>query len=102
MNSKEEGQLKDNLWNTVFVKDSAIAERIIDGKAVIVKIESDEVLVLNDTGTILWQMVDGRRSAEEILKDFSAEYDTDIEETRRDIEEFLYSLYKSGLIKVYE
>jgi hypothetical protein len=44
------------------------AFRVIDGEAVIVLADSGEVLMLNASGSILWELIDGARTTDEIAR----------------------------------
>lgn len=50
----------------VWRRNPRLAEQVLGGKAVVLHYEGRRVLGLNDTGTLLWTLVDGRRREEEI------------------------------------
>jgi len=60
-----------------------------------------EAVALNETGTKIWDLVDGRRTAEELAMELSSDYSSDL---RGDIvgkvEQFLITLSRLGILKV--
>lgn len=75
-----------------------VAWRIIDGEAVIVLPESEEVNVLNEIGSCIWELVDGMRSVGEITEIIVAEYDITPEEAERDVGEFIQELVENKML----
>ena len=47
---------------------------------------------LNETGAFIWDMIDGVRTAEDIARALALEYNTDLEITRGDVEQYLSDL----------
>jgi hypothetical protein len=52
-----------------------VAATVVDGQAVIVMADSGQVTVLNDVGTRIWQLSDGKHSVDEIVQTIVAEYE---------------------------
>ena len=77
-----------------------VAMQIVDGSAVIVLADSGEVLVLNEVGTRIAELADGRRSVDEIADAIHCEYEVSADEARRDLETFLETLAQSGALAV--
>lgn len=48
-------------------KSPATSFRVIDGQAVVMQAEGAEVHILNDVGTRVWSLLDGKRRVEEIV-----------------------------------
>ncbi len=69
-----------------------LAERIIDGQALIVNAEGGEILVLNEVGAFVWTLLDGTRSVASLVESVLAEFDVDPATARVDVEAFLSGL----------
>jgi hypothetical protein len=65
---------------------------------VIVLADSGEVLVLNALGTRIVDLIDGKRSVNEIARLIEEEYDVTAEIARRDLDEFLRTLSEAGAL----
>ena len=89
-------------------KHPSSASRTVDGQAVIAISDPALVHILNDVGTRVWNLIDGRRSFEEIvalvhgqLVD-SDEYEKLPADLSSDIEEFLEDIARRGMITMGE
>lgn len=69
-----------------------LAERIIDGEALIVNAEGGEILVLNEVGAFVWPLLDGKNDVRSIVVRLLDEFDVDPATARADVEAFLSSL----------
>jgi hypothetical protein len=69
-----------------------VAATVVDGQAVIVMADSGQVTVLNDVGTRIWQLSDGKRSIDEIVQAIMAEYEVTPDVAWQDAETFLTRL----------
>lgn len=77
---------------------SQVAARVVDGSAVIVLADSGTVQVLDEVGTRIWELIDGSRSVAQIAKQIEEEYEVDLEEAERDVEELLQRLLAAQAI----
>ena len=80
-----------------------LAWRIIDGEAVIVSLadqkgHSEELCLLNETATRIWELIDGKSTIEAIVKQVAEEYDVDAQTMQSQVGRFLITLAKSELI----
>ncbi|HET9955196.1 MAG TPA: PqqD family protein [Polyangiaceae bacterium] len=73
------------------------ASRVIDGKAVIITIDRNELHVLNDVGTFVWQLADGR-SLSAIADEVVQEFDVDREQATLDVCAFAQQLCSVGAV----
>jgi len=85
-------------------KNPASSSRTIDGQAVIALSDQAQIMILNDVGTRVWNLIDGRRTFEEIvalvtgqLVD-SNEYEKVPPDLSSDIEQFLEDIAARGMI----
>ncbi|HKP88149.1 MAG TPA: PqqD family protein [Blastocatellia bacterium] len=70
----------------------------VDGSAVIVLADSGEVLVFNETGTRILEMIDGKRNVSEVASLIESEYEVSAEEARQDLEAFLQTLVAANAL----
>lgn len=87
-----------------FIKTDETVTRTIAGETLIVPVrrgvgELDSIYTLNDVGSRIWQLIDGRASVERIAQVISSEYSVSEEEAAADSLELLDSLAQAGLIK---
>jgi len=72
--------------------------RIYDGEATVVLPDRAEVNVLNETGTLVWQQIDGRRSLREIVRVVVEEYGVAPEQAEQDVLELVGSLREHQMV----
>ena len=87
---------------TLLERRSDVRYRVLDGQAVVVVQESWEAVVLNELGTRILEMIDGRTTVEELLKQLAASYEVNRDELRRDVLSYLTDLVKAGILKTIE
>lgn len=78
--------------NQIPFKPSQTAHRIIDGEAVIINIPLQEALVLNQVGTRIWEMIDGKKTIREIASLIASEYQISSETALKDTIEFINTI----------
>jgi len=84
--------------DTVLRKNPNAAYRIFDGQATIVLPDQSEVNVLNQLGSQVWERIDGSRTVGQIVEAVLQEYEVGPETARRDILEFIGTLYDHGMV----
>lgn len=72
--------------------------RMVDGEAVIVEPQNGLVNVINETGSRIWELVDGKRSVAQIADIISSEYETSAQTALKDTTAFFDEMSKNGLI----
>jgi hypothetical protein len=87
---------------TVFKKNENAAYRIYDGQATVVMPDRNEVKVLNEIGSLVWDAIDGRRTVGQILDSILPtvleDYQVAEDDVRRDIDAFLVDLREHGMV----
>ena len=71
-----------------------LAERIIDGEALIVNANRGEIVVLNESGALIWPLLDGTNDLATIIARVCEHFDVDEHTARADVEAFLDSLHE--------
>lgn len=79
-------------------KAPATAWRIIEGEAVILSMETKVLRGLNPVGSRVWELIDGRRSVEEIIGVIVKEFDVSPEAAAQDVRGFVGELLERGLV----
>lgn len=74
------------------------ASRVVDGEAVIVIPQKGVVTVLNETGSGIWQLLDGRNSIEDITNIISSEFDVSREQAEKDTLGFIEELIEKEMV----
>src|SRR5262245_58520253 len=87
-----------------FIKDQQSVTRSIAGETIIVPIKSgvgdlNSIYTLNDVGSRIWQLIDGARSTDEIVRVITAEYEVTPAAAAQDVQELLSALESEGLIR---
>jgi len=75
------------------------ASRVIDGKAVVITIDRNELHVLNAVGTRVWELSDGR-SLQAIIEEIVREFEVDIETASLDVHAFAERLLAIGALEL--
>ncbi|HEY80951.1 MAG TPA: PqqD family protein [Caldilineae bacterium] len=75
----------------------AVAE-LVDGQAVIIHLRRGIYVSLNETGSFLWERLDGETSLEAIARELAENYDVDITVTRPDVLDLVRELLAEDLI----
>jgi hypothetical protein len=81
---------------TALQRGTAVLHELPDGTPVL---EHDgALLVLNATGASVWQLIDGRRTADEIALEIAGVVHAPPDVVRSDVENFLATLRERGLL----
>lgn len=85
--------------SAVVVPCPRIASRVIDGRAVVVVIDSRRLHTLNAVGTRVFELLDGRPLGE-VAKVVHEEFDVSYEQALADVEAFAVELLDAGVVKL--
>lgn len=87
-----------SLHNKYPLKSPQTASRVIDGEAVIILPQENEVKVLNKVGSRIWELLDGKKSINQLAVDIAGEFDVPFETTLQDITLFIEELDTKRMI----
>ncbi len=73
--------------------------RVIDGKAVVIAIDRNQVHVLNSVGTRVWELADGR-PLDAIISEIVVEFEVDKERAALDVSAFAEQLIAIGAARI--
>lgn len=86
-----------------FRQKSGLVTRSIGGETIIVPVEAhvcdlDSVFTLNEVGSTVWALLDGRTGLDQIVAAVCDRYEVAPEDARRDVAELIDSMAAAGLI----
>jgi hypothetical protein len=82
----------------IVARNPATAWRVIQGEAVILALDSKVLRGLNPVGSRVWELIDGRRSTDEIATQLVDEFDVDAGRARNEVDAFVRELLARGLV----
>jgi hypothetical protein len=83
--------------DAVYLPSLTVAYRKIGGSVVLVNLKDNAMIRLNETGSLIWSMMNGS-SVGEIAIEVSAQFDVSEVESLQDTREFMQLLLGRGLI----
>ncbi len=82
----------------IFQKNPEIVYRIIDGNAILVSSKDDKIMSINEVGTRIWDLLDGKTTIKEIIVKITEEFDVDQDTAKDDVQEFVEKCLKINII----
>ena len=94
-----------NTLNNFYTKKNDFVARDISGETIIVPIKNNvgdlnSIFTLNEIGTMIWGLIDGKKSVSEIAKAVSKTYEVKPEVAEKDTLEFLHILKEAELVRI--
>jgi hypothetical protein len=93
----------------VYAPSATVAARTIEDEFIIVSLEqgqngsAEELYFLNETGRVVWELLDGHKSLEHVVHEISQRYNTNsIEEIRQDVCHLINELVDHKIITVID
>jgi hypothetical protein len=84
-------------WQTFsFVPDVVV--QVINGEALILKLQEEEVFSLNETGARVAQLIAEGRSLDAVIDTLTAEYETSRQDIEREVTDLVQTLVSKGLV----
>ena len=86
-------------------KNTELVWRVIDGETVIIPLDeqtsdSEKISFLNETGTRIWELIDGKNSIKDIVVKIVKEYEIEEKEAEKEVVSFVENLKNRNLIKI--
>jgi hypothetical protein len=81
-------------------RQKEVAWRLIDGEAVIITPSDSTMHSLNESGTRIWELINGNRTLGEVAEAVQVEFDVDADRARKDTLWFVECLAKKGLVEI--
>ncbi len=87
-------------WSSCEVRQSErTASRVIEGKAMVITVDQNELHVLNGVGTRVWQLLDGR-ALEAVVDTIVSEFEVEKERAAGDVRRFVEQLFSLGAVQI--
>jgi hypothetical protein len=87
--------------NTRLAKDtSQVIDRVVDGEALVIHLQSGEYFSLNPIGTRIWELLSGEETLGQIANVLVEEYDVTLEQAQADITALATDLIQERLAVV--
>lgn len=85
-------------------RNSNVVSRVVAGEAIVVPIrrgvaDMDYIYTFNESGTLLWGMVENNRRVAEMNESLRTEYGLSEEQAIADVEAFITELVEAGLLE---
>ena len=98
------GQAHRAAVDEVYVREESAVTRRIAGETVIVPVRDDvadldSIYTLNETGTFLWELLDGRHTVGELVEALVARFEVSPEVAGADVTRLIVSLREEGLLR---
>lgn len=74
----------------------------VDGKSVLLDLNSGSYYTLNELGNFIWDLLDGKRSAAQIVEAVAGSYEVDRDEAAGDVEALIHRLKEEGLVRLHD
>jgi len=96
--------MKNIRRDLIYAHSNDVVAREIDGALIIVPLTSgvgdmeDDLFSMNETGTKIWKMLDGKKTVTEVVAALSGEYQAESGEIERDVTGIVEELLKRRMI----
>ena len=90
--------------NQIFAPSEDVVAREIEGELIIVPLVAgmgdleDELFTLNETGKVIWSLLDGNHSLDEVSSSLSESFDAPVAEIEADVLGLVTELVKRGML----
>jgi hypothetical protein len=91
-----------SLHNQYPLKSPQTASRVIDGEAVIITPQNNEVKVLNEVGSRIWDLLDGNLDMKEVSSVISDEFEVSFDQALEDTTEFIDDLHRQKMVLLHD
>jgi hypothetical protein len=75
-----------------------VAWRTLEGKSVLVNLETQTTLMLNEVGSRVWEMFESAHTIEEVTGRIVADFDAPGDDVKKDVVEFTAELLEKRLL----
>jgi hypothetical protein len=86
--------------DSILYQNPNVVSRVVENEAVLIIPEQGEVKVLNEVGSRIWELVDGKRSIQDISSLICQEFDVDQGTAEHDTLKFISDIFDKGIIKI--
>lgn len=80
------------------INPSVVARPVLDGEAVLVNLDTAASVALNRTGHVVWQLIDGRHTAEQIVAAVRSQFKNVPDTVSAEVMALLDDLARDGFV----
>jgi hypothetical protein len=84
--------------NWIPTKADGVIEAVVDGDRVLMSPKQFDYFGFAETGTEVWNLIDGKRTMDDIVATLHPQFDADPEQIRVDVVDFIAALEQAGLL----
>ena len=84
------------------LRGGEIAAKVIDGEAIIINLANGIYYSMDKVGGLIWEMIEGKQSLEEMITATVARYDVSREQAQADIQLLVEELLRENLVTASE
>lgn len=81
------------------MKNNSVSWKLVDDELVIIDTYRYKLLKLNDTARVIWELLDGEHTANQIVDILLEQFDTKKDILEKDVYKFINLLFKREVIK---
>jgi Coenzyme PQQ synthesis protein D (PqqD) len=83
-------------------RDEEVAAKVMDGEAILINLSNGIYYSMDKVGGLIWEMVEGKRSLEEMVTGVVGRYEISAEQAQGDVQRLMEELVQENLIVVME
>jgi hypothetical protein len=88
-----------------FIRSQSVVSRVVAGETLIVPVRAKvgdlaSIYSFNGTGSLIWRLLEFPRTLKELSATVEREYEVDLAQAERDVEEFVGEMKVVGLVEV--
>lgn len=87
----------DDTLNQTFCKSRQAAHRQVEGQTIIILPQTEDVVVLNETGAEVWNLSDGVRTAAAVAEAVAMQFHIPLEVAQADVAALYRQLVEAGV-----
>jgi hypothetical protein len=79
-------------------REEEVAAKVIDDEAIIINLANGIYYSMDKVGGLIWEMIEGKHSLEEMVAATIARYDVSREQAQADVEQLVHELLQENLV----
>lgn len=85
--------------NRCLSKNEDMPYNMIEGEAVLIDLDENEIIRLNEAGSEIWRLIDGKRTVGDIIHQICEIFEVEEKEAERDTIKFLRTLIRIEAVR---
>jgi hypothetical protein len=83
-------------------REEEVAAKVMDGEAILINLSNGIYYSMDKVGGLMWEMVEGKRSLEEMVAGVVTRYEVSMQQAREDVERLMEELVQENLVAAAE